>query len=185
MRMFWQNTPATPHTGCTQSNAPPAPNAHRFDDIVIDCGAPLCFSIESEDILKVVSSFPKGSGGGSDGLLPQHLKDLLGPTAGDGGGSLLRSLVGLSTLILEGRIPLPIRPLFFGANLTALTKKCGGIRPIAVGCTLRRLASKCACQHALKSIPEKLAPHQLGFGVGGRVRGSSSYWSSVPQPSAR
>ena len=34
-----------------------------------------------------------------------------------------------------------------------------GIRPIAVGCTLRRLASK--------SIPEKLAPHQLGFGVGG------------------
>ena len=114
-----------------------------------------------------MSSFPKGSGGGLDGLLPQHLKDLLGPTAGDGGGSLLRSLVGLSTLILEGRIPLPIRPLFFGANLTALTKKSGGIRPIAVGCTLRRLASKCVCQHALKSIPEKLAPHQLGFGVGG------------------
>ena len=28
--------------------------------------------------------------------------------------------------------------------MLVLNKKCGGIRPIAVGLTLRRLASKCA-----------------------------------------
>ena len=56
-------------------------------------------------------------------------------------------------------------PPLFGAKLTALTKRCGGVRPIAVGCTLSRLASKCACFHALNTLPQILAPHQLGFGI--------------------
>ena len=34
-----------------------------------------------------------------------------------------------------------------------------------MGCTLRGLSSKCACLHALESIPNLLAPHQLGFGI--------------------
>ena len=34
-----------------------------------------------------------------------------------------------------------------------------------MGCTLRRLSSKCACLHALVSIFDLLAPHQLGFGI--------------------
>ena len=37
-----------------------------------------------------------------------------------------------------------IRPLFFRASLTALNKKEGGVQPIAVGCTLRRLVAKIA-----------------------------------------
>ena len=81
--------------------------------------------------------------------------------------SLLSSLADLLTLTLEGRTPPAIRPLFFGANLTALRKKSGGIRPIAVGSTIRRLALKCACLYALESIPHLLSPHQLGFGVPG------------------
>ena len=46
-----------------------------------------------------------GSGGGQDALLPQHLKDLISPSAGDGGTSLQSALVGLATLILEGTPP--------------------------------------------------------------------------------
>ena len=41
----------------------------------------------------------------------------MGCTAGDGGVSLLSSLVDLLTLILEGKTPPAIRPLFFGTNL--------------------------------------------------------------------
>ena len=69
-----------------------------------------------------------------DGLLPQHLKDLIGPAAEEGALSVLNALTALTTLILEGRTPAPICPLLFGAKLTtALTKERGDIHPIAVG----------------------------------------------------
>lgn len=54
---------------------------------------------------------------------------------------------------------------FTGATLTTLTKRCGRVHPIAVWCTLRRLASKCDSLHALNLVPQILAPHQLGFGI--------------------
>ena len=132
-------------------------------------GKSLSFSIDAAFISKAIMSFPNGSSGGCDGLRPQHLKDLTGPSAGDGGVLLLKALEGLLTLILEGRTPSEIQPILFGASLTPLKKKSGGIRPIAVGCTFRRLASKCAVIHALDSIPELMVPHQLGFGVPGGV----------------
>ena len=126
-------------------------------------------SIDSVSVSKAIMSFPNGSGGGCDGLLPQHLKDLISPSAGEGGVILLKALANLSMLILEGKTPSEIRPILFGASLTPLKKKCGGIRPIAVGCTIRRLVSKCAVSHALSTIPHLLAPHQLGFGIPGGV----------------
>ena len=146
-----------------RSKHPPSPPDSAIP--VLDSTSPLTFAIDTQLIMRVISSFPKGSSSGSDGLLPQHLKDLTSPSAGDGGTSLLSALVGLTTLILEGRTSNPICPLFFGANSTTLKKKCGGIRPIAVGCTLRRLATKCDSLHALEKIPQLLAPHQLGFGI--------------------
>ena len=58
-----------------------------------------------------------------------------------------------------------VRPFFFGASLTALNKPSGGIRPIAVGCTLRRLVAKIACSLVRDDMTEFLTPRQLGFGV--------------------
>ncbi len=49
----------------------------------------------------------------------------------------------------------------------ALQKKCGGIRPIAVGCTLRRLVAKVAGFSVVGDMAALLAPHQLGYGVRG------------------
>ena len=69
------------------------------------------------------------------------------------------------TLILKGQTPNQIRPYFFGATLVAFTKKNGGIRPIAIGCTLRRLAAKCASALTLSELPDLLVPRQLGFGI--------------------
>ena len=42
-------------------------------------------------------------------------------------------------------------------------KKDGGIRPIAVGCILRRLATKCLCTSVFHEMGSPLFPHQLGF----------------------
>ena len=67
--------------------------------------------------------------------------------------------------MLEGRTPPSIRPYFFGAILIALEKKEGGIRPIAVGCTLRRLAAKVAGSKVMEEMGSLLAPRQLGYGI--------------------
>ena len=48
----------------------------------------------------------------------------------------------LIALSLQGKIPSHSRAVFFSAKLCALRKKCGGVRPIAVGNTFRRLAAK-------------------------------------------
>ena len=53
---------------------------------------------------------------------------------------------------------------FFGATLQ---KKGGGVRPVAVGCTLRRLVAKVAGCKVMDVVGEILAPRQLGVGVRG------------------
>ena len=56
------------------------------------------------------------------------------------------------------------QPLF-GGSITAITKKGGGVRPIAVGYTWRRLTRKVACRLVSARAAALLAPRQLGFGV--------------------
>ena len=51
--------------------------------------------------------------------------------------------------------------------MVALSKKGGGVRPIAVGNVWRRLASKCAISSVLDQIKPMLYPLQLGVGVHG------------------
>ena len=77
-----------------------------------------------------IKSFPNGSSAGPDGLRPQHLKDLLLEGVDD--SPLLTAVTDLTNLLLEGRTPESVRGTLFGANLLAIAKKNGGIRPIAV-----------------------------------------------------
>ena len=79
---------------------------------------------------------------------------------------LLPTLASFVQLVLEGRTTLSIRP-FFRANLTALHKKDGGIRPITLSCTLRRLVAKIATGKVKEELTSLLAPQQLGFGIKG------------------
>ena len=65
-------------------------------------------------------------------------------------------------------------PFFFGASLTALNKKGGGVRPIAVGYTLRRLVAKLAGRMVVGEMANLLAPRQLGYGVLGGAGGGST-----------
>lgn len=47
--------------------------------------------VTERDVFYSVKSFPNGSGSGVDGLLPQHLKDLILPSTGEAGLRLLRA----------------------------------------------------------------------------------------------
>ena len=55
-------------------------------------------------------------------------------------------LVALCQLLARGEAPAPVASHLAGTRLHALPKKQGGVRPIAVGETLRRLVSKVLCQ---------------------------------------
>ena len=121
-------------------------------------------SVSEDEVAQAIGSFPNGSAGGPDGLRPQHLKDLTSASVGRKAKELLQALTSFVNHILNGRTPHFIRSTFFGASLIALHKKDGGIRPIAVGLTLRRLVAKCASRRVLQSMGSYLAPLQLDFG---------------------
>ena len=68
--------------------------------------------------------------------------------------------------MLDGKVPPSIQPVFWGATLLiALKKMDGGLRPIVVGQTLRRMVAKCAAHLVIHIIGADLAPQQLGCGI--------------------
>ena len=62
--------------------------------------------------------FPTGSSGGPDGA--------------DIKPNLLTAITALVNHLLQGHCPTEVVPFLFCGSLTALTKKTGGLRPIAV-----------------------------------------------------
>ena len=146
---------------------PPASPDSQVPSQLPDVSLPECV-VSSKEVCHAIRSFPCGSAGGPDKLRPQHLKDLLQHVGVDDLESpFLSALVAFCNLVLRGETPVEVRPFFFGASLVALRKKCGGVRPIAVGCSLRRLVAKVACKQVAVEMAELLAPRQLGFGVCG------------------
>ena len=51
------------------------------------------------------------------------------------------------------------------ARLVGVPKPSGGLRPIAVGDTFRRLAAKCSLKYVQDTTKECLSPEQVGVAV--------------------
>ena len=134
----------------------------RFTSQIINKHSAVPLVASLEDLRRTLKSFSSASSGGPDGLRPQHLRDLFDASAG---GTFEKTLLNFCNLILSGRVPDIVRPYFFGASLHALCKKDGGIRPIAVGLTLRRLCSKLANSLALIKCQNILNNRQFGVGT--------------------
>ncbi|OXA39608.1 hypothetical protein Fcan01_25760 [Folsomia candida] len=92
---------------------------------------PIIPPVLDHEVVKAISTFPPGSAGGLDGMRPQILKDLLGCTHGEEGDGLVEAIASFVNHVHNGGVPDIFCPLFYGASLTALKKKSGGIRPIA------------------------------------------------------
>ena len=69
--------------------------------------------ISEPEIVKAILSFPCGSAGGSNGLRPQHLKDMIGPSGDGAANNLVRSLVVFAGLVLSAEVPVSIHPFFW------------------------------------------------------------------------
>ena len=124
-------------------------------------------SVSEEEVIVALKSLRPSSAGGVDGLRPGHLKDLVAHQTAETGRRLMKALANLCLKLLRGQIPQHARDLLFAANLTALRKKDGGIRPIAVGNVFRRLASKIAAKRIIPELRRQLSPVQHGDGVSG------------------
>jgi len=123
--------------------------------------------LEEEQVMSAIRTFPAGSAGGPDGIRPQHILDLV--TCQVNGPALLTTITAFVNALLDGRCHPAVAPVLFGGQLVALEKKTGGIRPIAIGYTWRRIAAKCANAHAIATIAEYLQPVQLGVGTPRRM----------------
>ena len=77
--------------------------------------------------------FPKGTSPGASKLHSQCLLDAVSGSTAPAAGECLRSLTFFVNHLLSGKSPSCLAPWLFDAPLTALLKKGGGVRPIAVG----------------------------------------------------
>ncbi len=138
-----------------------------------------------QDVTTAIRSFPAGSAAGPDGLRPQHLLDLI--TCKEAGQELVSATTSLVNLLLEGRCPPEVGTVLFGGRLFALQKKSGGVRPIAIGYTWRRLAAKCANNYAISQLGDTLLPTQLGVATPGgceaAVHATRRYMATMPDDS--
>src|SRR5207248_10878210 len=87
--------------------------------------------------------------------------------AGQSESELLSAITSFANTLLSGQCHPSVLPILFGGSLIALEKKSGGIRPIAIGYTWRRIAAKCATFHASSRLRSVLSPRQLGVGIAG------------------
>jgi hypothetical protein len=159
--------PPTPETlRKLQEKHPLAPSDRRPFPPVDPSQSQIFF--EEAAVRRAILSFPPGSSGGPDGLTPQHIRDLI--TFEGQSSPLLVAITALvNSIAAGGGMPDSVKPYFFGGRLIALSKKDGGIRPIVVGQTLRRLTSKLISSYATEKVAGSLMPLQLGIGVSGGV----------------
>ena len=87
------------------------------------------------------------------------------PLSGNNGVELVANLVQFINSCLHGDVPQVIAPVFYGASLITLRKNDGGIRPIAIGETIRSVAGRAFLIKLSDRIYDLLVPCQLGLGT--------------------
>lgn len=130
---------------------------------------PAHLMVTDTQVQAAIASFPKGSSPGGSQLRAQHIYDAICGTTAPASQECLSFLTKWINLLLSGKADSQISPWLCGAPLTALHKQGGrGIRPIAVGETIRRLVSRLCCSSILPFLQDIFIPEgQVGVGIKG------------------
>ena len=133
-----------------------------------DASSKPSLTVDEPMVLSCLQAFPKGTSPGASKLRAQHLLDAIAGSTAPAARDCLVSLTCLMNNLLSGKAPSILAPWLCGAPLTALHKKGGGVRPIAVGEVLRWLASRLCCFAVRPSLPGVFLPYgQVGVGIRG------------------
>ena len=139
--------------------------------------AAAALQVDGAAVEREVRAFPRGSAAGPTGLRPQHLKDALNNAAHR--DEVVEQLRHLVNLFARGQAPAATAELF--ASLVALPKKDGGLRPVAVGETLRQMPLPRGCRR--RAPPTRASPGRRRGPWG--HRGCGSHGPPVVAPQLR
>ena len=132
---------------------------------------PRCtIEVKQADVKRKLHSFDKGTNGGLSGWTPELMQDLARAPC----SSYLENLAVLVQRIVRGQVDSPHREFIFSANGFANYKDAGtaelppGIRPLASGEVLRRMAGKLVVANVNGTAASHLLPRgQVAVGVKG------------------
>ena len=117
---------------------------------------------------ELLRSFPPGGAAGPSGLRPQHLTDIMATADTAAVSALLEALVRFAKTATSGELHPTAVPFLCAARLVPLKKKDGGVRPIAIGECLRRVAAKWLIRSpAGQGAMAAVLPQQVAFCRGG------------------
>ena len=119
------------------------------------------FVIDASDVCKAATGICFKSSGGPSGLRISHLRDAILCDPG-----IATGLAALFTRIAAGTNHCEEMGALMGdCRLIALQKPDGGVRPIAIGETLRRLLGKVIIKQVASDARRDLEPIQVGVGT--------------------
>ena len=114
-------------------------------------------ALDRDAFMKSLKTSPRGSSPGPGGCTYEHLKVLLDET------DIFELLFDAVTSLAQARVPASISKALTSARLTAVTKKDGGVRGIATGCSLRRLTARTLAKQFAKEFEKECAPFQYAL----------------------
>jgi len=106
---------------------------------IVPVSAPV--QIDEELLIKSILSFKNGTSSGPCSLDANHLKGVNTHTETTIATNFVTNLTKLANTILAGKAPIKLAPYIASAILVPLVKP-NSVRPISIGCIIRRLCSK-------------------------------------------
>ncbi len=128
--------------------------------------APEVLLDKTEIALAIRSMAAKGSAAGADKMTAQHLSTLIANE------TCLQAVTLICNRIANGKYTGDARELVTDTRGIELLKETGGIRPIAIGQTLTRIAAQRAFERDRAEWIKAAGPHQLGLGKTAGVEAS-------------
>ena len=111
-------------------------------------------ALDRDAFLRSLKTAPRGSSPGPGGCTYEHLKVLMDDQ------ETLELLFEAATSLAQAKVPASVAVVLTAAHLTALSKRDGGVRGIATGCSFRRLVARTLAKQFAEDFEQECSPFQ-------------------------